>query len=921
MFIRSLRFFPALCLAAMVWHTPVYAADAVLFDGHGVADIIHDDGKPVSIASAMLANDLLKVTGAKPAQGHTLKRCKKICIVIGEQASPLMQAVARDSDIDLAPLVGQWERYVRVLTRSRSDPSKYYLVIAGSDTRGAIWGAVDLTRDLGVSAWEWWADISPRKASHVVVDGTRKLSNSPSVRYRGIFLNDEDWGLQPWAAKTYEPETGDIGPKTYAKIFELMWRLKANLIWPAMHDSTKPFYQIAGNPETARDYAIVVGTSHAEPMMRNNVREWDEEKLGSFNFFTNREKMIQYWRDRVAEVDPFENIYTVGLRGKHDSEMEGAKSPEVARDTVAEVINIQRDLLAHAQKRPAEQVPQALTLYKEVLDLYSLGLKVPGDVTLVWPEDNYGYISQLSTAAERARSGGSGVYYHISYWGRPHDYLWLATTHPALLREQMDRARQTDARRIWMLNVGDIKPGEFLTQYFLDLAFDHSFFDRTARQYLETWAASQFDKATAAEISDILTDYYDLAFERRPEFMGFSQVEPITPIRIGDYVKNGGSEAYARLDRYADLKARAEKLANKIPADRQDAYFQLVLYPVRGAASLNERNLKLDLAALYSRQGRPVANRLTMEAEAAHVRIVADTAAYNGQLGGKWNGIMNMAPRGLPVFAKPAFPTARFAVQSACNIEDGDLVFVKGRPASHALTIYSLGTVLDWRLSGQTGVSASLSQGRLEQGNGFQQRVIVHYDGKSPAEFGMLECRGKAQRIAGKIIEGEGGPVEIGRTISLSAAQPSALNSDWEIVEGLGSRQVSLRAKLSLASRPSAEGVQPLSYSFQTADRTDVTFRVVALPTHPLTSADHLRLAVQVDDKPLEILDFETHGRSEEWKLNVLSNMAQRRFSVSQLPNGRHHLKVYALDPGFILDRIDVQLNGAVEPYGAPPVS
>nr|WP_247650956.1 glycosyl hydrolase 115 family protein [Sphingomonas sp. S2M10] len=481
------------------------------------------------------------------------------------------------------------------------------------------------------------------------------LSDAPSVQYRGIFLNDEDWGLQPWAAKTYEPEIGDIGPKTYARIFELMWRLKANLIWPAMHESTKPFYQIPGNAETAKAYAIVVGTSHAEPMLRNNVREWDEKTQGPFNFFTNRDRMVDYWRRRVNEVKAYENVYTIGLLGKHDSALEGAASPEQALAATARAIDLQRGLLATAQGKLADQVPQVLTLYKEVLDIYRSGLKVPEDVTLVWPEDNYGYLHQLPTAEEQGRKGGSGLYYHISYWGRPHDYLWLATTHPGLIREQLDRAWQTGTRKLWVVNVGDIKPGEVLASYFLDLAFDATLLQKPVRAQLSAWATAQFG-AQGPAIADILVDYYDLAWERKPEFMGFSTVEPETPIRIGDYVRTGGEEAQARIARYQALLDKAETLAARMPEDRRDAFFQIVLYPVRGAAKLNERNLKLDLAALYGRQGRASVNALAAQARAAHRVIVADTAAYNAQSGGKWRGIMDMAPRRLAVFAEPPTP-------------------------------------------------------------------------------------------------------------------------------------------------------------------------------------------------------------------------------------------------------------------------
>lgn len=816
-------------IAAMLIAAQAHAEEAVLFDGSRLAGIVHADGRTAALAGELLARDLGQLTGRTPGVSSDLATCQRLCIVIGTHDSALVRAVAQDTGADLSWLAGQWERYERQLVRSKRDPGTHYLLIAGSDARGAVWGAIDLTRELGVSAWEWWADVAPRRASRLAVDGTRRRSPAPSVKYRGIFLNDEDWGLQPWAAKTYEPETGDIGPKTYARIFELMWRLKANLIWPAMHDSTRPFYQIPGNAETARDYGIVVGTSHAEPMMRNNVREWDE-KDGAFNFFTNRERMVDYWRRRAEAVKGFENVYTIGLRGKHDSAMEGADTPGQARTAMTQVMAIQRDLLAKAQGRPADRVPQVLTLYKEVLDIYAAGLEVPEDVTLVWPDDNYGYIHQLPTPAEQRRSGGSGIYYHISYWGRPHDYLWLGTTHPALIREQLDRAWRMDARKLWVVNVGDIKPGEYLTQYFLDLAFDHQAIAPPERAHLTGWAARQFGSAEADEVAAIMTEYYDLAFERRPEFMGFGQTEPTRPNRIGDYIRTGGGEALARIDRYRAITARAEAVEKRLPADRHDAFFQLVLYPVRAAASLNERNLRLDLAALYTRQGRAGVNAQAEQARTAHARIVADTATYNSRNGGKWRGMMDMAPRRLPVFDEPLYPQVTAPPGAT-----------RGAPAA---------------------------------------------------------------------------PID--RIVSFAAT--SAAAADWEVVPGLGSRGGALRTKLDLLSRADAADVMPLDYRFDVPTTGDAELRIVAIPVHPLTSANGLRIAVQLDDGPTQLLDFRTFGRSEAWKQNVLTNTAVRVIPARQLTKGAHRLRIHALDPGFILDRIDVRLDGAPDYYGAPPI-
>ena len=486
--------------------------------------IVHAGQPTMRLAAGMLARDLERVSGTAPALATRLADCPRRCVVVGTADSALVREAARALGADLAPLAGQSERYLRVAGEA---DGRALLLVAGSDRRGAVYGVVDLSRELGVSAWEWWADVAPAHVDRPAVDGALRLSDAPAVAYRGIFNNDEDWGLQPWAARTFDP-AHDIGPKTYARVFELLWRLKANLVWPAMHESTRPFYTIPGNARTADDYAIIVGTSHAEPMMRNNVREWNS---GPFDWFRNRDRLVDYWRTRIDEVKGMETITSLGLRGVHDSAMEGAASPEQARDTLQDVFRVQRAMLGEAQGKPPARIPQAFTMYKEVLDYWNLGLAVPDDVTLVWPDDNYGYLAQLGTDREGRRAGGQGIYYHVSYWGRPHDYLWLATTHPSLIRDQLERAWATGARRLWVLNVGDIKPAEYLTQYFLDAAFDADVLRQDPARHLEAWAAAQFGRVHAAETAAVLREYYLLAWERRPEFMGWSQTEPTRPVR------------------------------------------------------------------------------------------------------------------------------------------------------------------------------------------------------------------------------------------------------------------------------------------------------------------------------------------------------------------------------------------------------
>ena len=903
-------------------------AGAAPFPLAGPADppvIVHDDGRTLALAANLLRHDLRAVAGVEAPTSTGLSACPRVCIVVGTAGAPLVDALAAHAGIDLAPLKGQWERYLRVAVEDGA--GRRILLIAGSDPRGAVYGVVDLGRELGVSAWEWWADVAPRANPHPQVDGALRLSAAPSVQYRGIFLNDEDWGLQPWAA-AHDP-AGDIGPATYARIFELMWRLKANLIWPAMHDSTKPFYQVEGNARTAADYAIVVGTSHAEPMMRNNVREWNSNKDGPFNFFVNRDRMADYWRRRVDDVKDGENVYSVGLRGVHDSAMEGAETIGQARGATEEAIRLQRAILARSLGRPAAGVPQALTLYKEVLDVYKAGLEVPDDVTLVWPDDNYGYLHQLSDANERRRAGGAGIYYHISYWGRPHDYLWLGTTHPALIRDQLQRAWTTGARKLWVVNVGDIKPAEYLVQYFLDSAFDATRLDADPARHLVDWSAAQFGPGLGDEIARIMRGYYDLAWERRPEFMGFGQVEPVTPNRRTDYMAAGGEEGVRRLERYAALVEAAEALAPRVPAALRDAYFELVLYPVRGAANLNARILDLDLAAESARQGRPSAPHLVEEARRAHARIVADTAAYNGLAGGKWRNFMDMAPRRLPVFATPAWPVYPADTGKGCAVvypfpyaaDAGRLVFERGVAATRTVTVAAHGgQATGWRVAeGVRGIAAATQSGTLDAGNGYEQRIALRYDGSDKPAF-ALQCGGRPLRVDVHLAPPapQGVPGERAHIVSIAAGSAGA-HPDWERQPGLGTRGGALRARLDLqprAPRDIAEAT-PLTYAFVTATEGGATVRLVAVPVHPLTGAGAVRIAYRLDDGPVQVADYGTAGRSDEWKRNVLSNTAVRTLAVPRLQPGRHTIRVYALDPGVVLDRIDVVLDGAPELVGA----
>jgi hypothetical protein len=442
----------------------------------------------------------------------------------------------------------------------------------------------------------------------------------PAVKYRGIFLNDEDWGLRPWASETFEPETGNIGPKTYAKIFELLLRLRANYLWPAMHPGTHAFNYYPDDKLVADEYGIVMGSSHCEQMLRDNVDEWDTNRFGEYNYVTNPDGVRKYWEERVRENGKFDSIWTLGMRGIHDGAMPGGGTQQEKAARLQTIIAGQREMLARLVNPNLAQVPQIFCPYKEVLGLYRLAPGIPDDITLVWPDDNYGYIREFSNARERARSGGAGVYYHVSYWGAPRDYLWLCSTPPALIAEEMTKAYDYGADRVWILNVGDLKPAELDIEYFLKLAWNpHSWNGTNTYNLLQTQFARDFGAANAPELTSIMAEYYRLNFQRKPEHMGF----PANNLFSSD-------EAAQRVEAWQRLSARADAVGKHLPPESHDAFFELVGYPVCCAALANEKFLAPE------------------KAKAAQAEIQRLTDIYNNQIaGGKWHLMMSDNPHGL----------------------------------------------------------------------------------------------------------------------------------------------------------------------------------------------------------------------------------------------------------------------------------
>jgi lysophospholipase L1-like esterase len=612
------------------------------------------DDEVVSVAATAFSKDIQLVTGILPSIAHDLTAAPVIIGTLGN--STLIDSLVTLGKIDATALQGKWETFMISVIANPFPNVSQALVVAGSDPRGTAFGVFELSRAIGVSPLVYWADVTPepKTALHIATENT--VIGPPSVKYRGMFINDEDWGIKPWASSQMDPDIHDIGPNTYAKVFEFMLRCKANYIWPAMHEVTKAFWYYPQNPIVAKRYGIVLGSSHCEPLLRNNVDEWTNNfaveypgvTKGDWNWATNSATITTYWTDRVvaAANQNQDAVYTIGMRGIHDSGMPGYSTNEDKRNGLISVIAAQRNILSTNLGKPASQVPQIFCPYKEALTLYQLGLNLADDVTICWADDNHGHIRQLSNPAEQLRSGGAGVYYHLSYWGDPEDFLWLSSISPSLVSYEMSRAYDLNTRNLWVFNVGDIKPAEMEFQFAMDLAWDvNKWRPDKARYYARQWAKETFGEPFADALADIKAEYYRLAAAGKPEH-----------IHLISYSE---TEVEQRLAAYDALVAAVNTLASQIPQRLQDAFYELIEYPVKGAAEMNKKIFYAKKSLTLAAQGNSEALTFATQATNAYNTIISLTNKYNTQTaGGKWNGIMSYNPRSRSQFGAPSVATS-----------------------------------------------------------------------------------------------------------------------------------------------------------------------------------------------------------------------------------------------------------------------
>ncbi|HPS13809.1 MAG TPA: glycosyl hydrolase 115 family protein, partial [Prolixibacteraceae bacterium] len=596
--------------------------------------------------------DVERVTGKKPVLASSKSKLADYVVIIGSiEKNQILKELVKAGKLNVDSLRNQWERYTIKTIDNPFPGVTQALVIAGSDRRGASYGVFSVSEAIGVSPWYWWADVPVQKSAILNIKPVNFTSKSPSVKYRGIFINDEDWGLKPWSSNNYEKDLGDIGPKTYAQVCELLLRLKGNMFAPAMHSCTGAFYSHPESKVVADQYGIIITTSHCEPLLFNNAAksEWDSKRDGDWNYAKNKEVILKKMDNRVREASPYENIYTIAMRGVHDQGLRGNLSDKEKVDVLTQVMADQREVLKKYLKKPANEIPQIFVPYKETMDVYELGLQIADDVSLIWVDDNYGYMKRLSSPEEQKRIGGSGVYYHFSYLGAPHDYLWLNTTPPVLMYEELTKAYKTGATRYWLVNVGDIKPSELGMQTFFDLAwnvneFDYTNINRHQSQFLARTFGAKYEK----NFQDILDNYYRLAWSRKPEFMGWERewdAPKYKDILNTDYSFQNYNDAQQRLADYKRISDMANKISKELPENLRPAFFEMMPYPVMGSYQMNRKFLLAQLNSELVKENKLAnANWAAAQAKAAFDSINSMTSTYNTMLNGKWNGMMALAP-------------------------------------------------------------------------------------------------------------------------------------------------------------------------------------------------------------------------------------------------------------------------------------
>lgn len=918
-------------------------------------------------AAQMFSGDVCRITGDSLPIAYSSQKLTANCIIagtIGHHA--LIDRLVKQKRIQVQELEGRWESYQMEVVRHPFPGVDKALIIVGSDRRGTAYGLLSVSEDLGVSPWYWWADVPVPVRKDLKLCVKKSVSQEPSVRYRGLFINDEDWGLLRWAKNTFEPQRGNIGPRTYAKVCELLLRLKANYLCPAMHEASTAFNQIPENKLVADTFGIVMGSVHCEPLLFNNASEWDKKTMGEWDYESNREGINRVLRRRVEENSAYENVYTLALRGLHDKAMGGSNDMKERAKMLSKALQDQRQIVVDVLGKPADQIPQAFTPYKEVLDVYDAGLDLPDDVTIIWPDDNYGYLKRLSSPREQLRSGRSGVYYHASYLGKPHDYLWMSTNPPALMYEELRKAYDTTADRIWLLNAGDIKGCESAVDLFLAMAYDINQFNY---DNVSSFQADQIARWLGDVYYDdllfITQTFYRLAFARKPELMGWGY--QWTTNKRGkeqntdtDFSFSNYREAERRIEAYQQIGAVAEQILAQLPEEKYAAFYQLVYYPIKGCELLNKMILEGQRNRWYALQQRASTKDIEERSRRAYDSLQVITQGYNSLLNGKWNHVMTTRQGfAASYFELPRFEESHLNHQPKLGIWVENEDVLKCKSSYHLLPmfntyfrhsqffeIYNKGIgLLDYHLQ----PSAEWIKLSEKQGTTLTDvRIAVDIDwGLVPvgeAVSGHVTVKsncGEEQILVSvfnpavpECMEMDSLFVEHNGYVSIDAARYHRIVENEQIqirtVPGIGYEGAGIQFGNPVAppQKTANSTVPRAEYDFYSFSQGAVDVYTYVLPTFTLsadrTYAGHestnieTRYGVCIDEGPVMNPSTSSFEYAQIWYESVLRNCRINKTTLHVERPGKHTLKVLCGDAGTVIQKVVLDFGGLQHSYQGP---
>lgn len=896
-----------------------------------------------------LQNDIESVTSRVPLTSSRRPQSSSLVIIGTVGRNAVIDSLILAGKLDDRDLRDKWESYVITTIENPLDGVEKALVIAGSDKRGTIYGIYELCEQLGASPWHWWADVPPQKRDEVYVVPGRYASGEPAVRYRGIFLNNEAPSLTGWANEKF----GALNSDFYTNVFELLLRLRANYLWPAMWDNA--FNEDdSENPRLADEYGIVMGTSHHEPMMRSH-KEWtkrrDEYGNGKWNYATNSEALKRFFREGISRNKDYENLVTVGMRGDGDEGLVSNGSIESDIELLERIFADQRQILSEEMDTDPAEVPQLWALFTEVQKFYEHGLRPPEDVTLLWTDDNTGNLRHLPTAEERKRSGGAGIYYHFDMHGGPYAFQWINTFAFSKIWEQMNLAIQYEADRIWIVNVGDLKPLELPIEFFLRMAWNPEAVgkDKIA-DYTRRWAERDFGPEHAVEIAEIVSLYtkYNGSW-RKP-----GQVTPET------YSQLNYREAERVEAAWRDVADRAERLYEQLPLEQRDAFYQLVLHPAKASALVTEMNILAGRNHLYAKQGRASTNDLAVRVRELFEEDQAMSDYYNHELaGGKWNHLMDQAHIGQSGWEPPVAnimpPVSEILLQSNRNYGvsvEGDVNtwpdhfggamlprFDSLQPRRSYIDVFAMGSMpFDFSIKAEQPW-ITLTE---DSGSRFDRRFWVEIDWDKTPEG---ESRGTI------VVDGNRGPVRVlvpitkatrkqnkqakGRFASLVG--PIAIDAStapiktevggvrWEKILDYG------RVEAALSVFPvTADSILPpqlaptLEYPLYLPREGDYEVTLVLGPVMDFVPDRGMRIAVSFNDQEPQVLDI-FENRAEEtflgggwWSQFTRDNVRYLKSNHALSKNGPHTLRVAMVDPGIVLQKIVISESALPRSYFGP---